>query len=47
MALIALPNDASVALHHKLGYRTVGVMTEVGYKLGRYWDGALLERPLE
>ena len=24
-SIVALPNDASVALHHRLGYRTVGV----------------------
>ena len=46
VAHIALPNDASIALHHKLGYRTVGVLTEVGHKLGRFWDVATLEREL-
>lgn len=46
VAHIALPNEASIALHHKLGYRSVGVLTEVGYKLGRYWDVATLEREL-
>ena len=46
MALISLPNDASVALHIKVGYRTVGTMNEVGYKLGRYWDAMLMEREL-
>ncbi len=44
VAIVALPNVASVALHHKLGYRTVGVLTEVGFKLGRYWDTMLLEK---
>ena len=46
MALIALPNDASVALHIKVGYRTVGTMTEAGKKLGQYWDVLLMEREL-
>ncbi len=46
IAIIALPNDASIALHHSLGYRTVGTLTEVGHKLGRHWDTALLELPL-
>ncbi len=46
IAIVALPNDASVALHHRLGYRTVGVLEEVGQKLGRYWDTMLLERRL-
>ncbi|MDH3307935.1 MAG: GNAT family N-acetyltransferase [Acidimicrobiia bacterium] len=46
VAIIALPNDASVALHHKLGFRTVGVLEEVGFKGGRYWDTMVLQRPL-
>ena len=43
-AIIALPNDASIALHHRLGYRTVGVQHEVGRMYGTYWDTELLER---
>ncbi|MDE2219159.1 MAG: N-acetyltransferase [Gammaproteobacteria bacterium] len=40
---VALPNEASVALHEKLGMRKVGELREVGYKLGRwinvgYWQ---------
>ena len=46
VAIIALPNDGSIALHHRLGYRTVGTLTEVGYKLGRHWDTELLELEL-
>ncbi len=46
IAIVALPNDASIALHHKLGYRTAGVLTDVGSKLGEYWDTEILERPL-
>ena len=46
VAIVALPNDGSVALHHKLGFRTVGVLTEVGTKLGSMWDTELLEKPL-
>lgn len=44
-AVVALPNDASIALHRKLGYRSVGVQHEVGRKFGRYWSTELLERP--
>jgi phosphinothricin acetyltransferase len=43
-AVIALPNDASIALHHRLGYRSVGVQHEVGRMYGTYWDTELLER---
>ncbi len=46
IAIIALPNDASIALHHRLGYRSAGTLTEVGYKLGRHWDTTLLELDL-
>jgi phosphinothricin acetyltransferase len=35
---IALPNDASVALHLKLGFERVGSYHEVGFKFDRYWD---------
>jgi L-amino acid N-acyltransferase YncA len=37
---IALPNDASVALHEKLGYRKVAHFSEVGFKFGRWIDVA-------
>jgi len=35
---IALPNDASVALHEAIGFRTVGVFRDVGYKRGAWRD---------
>jgi phosphinothricin acetyltransferase len=35
---IALPNEASVALHRRFGYQPLGVYREVGRKFGRYWD---------
>lgn len=43
---IALPNDASVALHEKLGFELVGTYREVGRKFGRYWDVAWFEKDL-
>ncbi len=43
-AIVALPNDASVALHRKLGFVSLGVQDEVGFKMGRYWSTMLLER---
>ncbi len=43
---VTLPNEASLALHRKFGFREVGVHTEVGRKLGRFWDVLMLERPL-
>ncbi|MES2899355.1 MAG: arsinothricin resistance N-acetyltransferase ArsN1 family B [Pseudomonadota bacterium] len=35
---IALPNDASVALHEKMGYRKAAHFEEVGFKFGRWHD---------
>ena len=46
IAIISMPNDASIVLHKRLGYRMVGVMSETGFKLGRYWDVAMMEREL-
>jgi phosphinothricin acetyltransferase len=43
-AVVALPNDASVALHHRLGFRDVGTEDECGWKLGRYWSTLTLEK---
>ncbi len=37
---IALPNEASIALHCALGFEPVGVYQEVGRKFGRFWDVA-------
>jgi phosphinothricin acetyltransferase len=46
VAGITLPNDASVALHKRFGFTQVGVFTENGRKLGRYWSVAWFERGL-
>lgn len=35
---IALPNEASVALHESLGFALVGVYRRIGYKAGAWWD---------
>ena len=43
---IALPNDASIALHETFGFTEVGTYREVGRKFGRYWDVTWWERPL-
>lgn len=44
MAVIALPNDASEALHQRLGFARAGVLREVGHKFGRYIDTAWWQR---
>lgn len=38
LAVIALPNEASVALHEKFGLRKVAHFAEVGWKFGRWQD---------
>ena len=43
---IALPNDASVALHHALGFTDAGVMHAAGFKFGRWHDVGFYERAL-
>ena len=43
VAVIALPNDASVALHRACGFSSVGVLHEVGRKFGRWIDTELFE----
>lgn len=45
-AVIALPNDASVALHRRFGFEEVGRLREVGFKHGDWWDVAYLEKAL-
>jgi phosphinothricin acetyltransferase len=38
LAVVALPNPASQALHRACGFTAVGVMHEVGFKFGRWID---------
>lgn len=42
-ALIALPNTPSRKAHMQLGYQTVGVLNEVGHKLGQFHSVELME----
>lgn len=46
-AVIALPNETSLNLHHRFGFTEVGRLDEVGYKDGRYVSTMLLECRLE
>jgi phosphinothricin acetyltransferase len=49
LAGIALPNDASIALHEGMGFTAVGTLSSVGYKLGGWrdvgWWEMRLQRP--
>jgi phosphinothricin acetyltransferase len=39
-------NAPSIGLHAALGFRQVGLLRSVGFKLGRWVDSVLMERPL-
>jgi phosphinothricin acetyltransferase len=42
-----LPNAGSEKLHQQFGFKPVGIFTDVGRKLGKYWDVMWMERPLK
>ncbi len=46
LAGIALPNQASIALHERFGFKRVAHFTEQGRKFDRYWDVGWYEKPL-
>ncbi len=46
MAVIALPNESSAALHERFGLAKVGHHTEVGFKLDRWVDVGYWQRTL-
>ena len=43
---IALPNEASVALHERLGFSHTGTYRQVGFKMGEWLDVGLWQREL-
>ncbi len=43
---IALPNEASVAVHEKLGYFHTGTYRKVGFKAGQWLDVGLWQKEL-
>lgn len=47
LAGIVLPNSASVALHERTGFRSIGVFHHVGYKLGAWHDVGWWELTLQ
>jgi L-amino acid N-acyltransferase YncA len=46
LALVALPNPASVALHEACGFEHLGTMREVGRKFDRWLDTAWYQQVL-
>lgn len=47
IGIIALPNSSSTTLHHKLGFREVGMLQKVGYKFNRYIDVGIWQKSIE
>lgn len=35
---LTLPNDTSVYLHEKMGFRKAGILSQTGYKFGQWLD---------
>lgn len=46
LGVITLPGAASVALHQRLGFAAAGVWPQAGYKLGRWHDVGVWQKPL-
>jgi L-amino acid N-acyltransferase YncA len=46
LAVLTLPNPASEGLHRAMGFTSVGIFRNVGYKLGAWHDVAWLEMSL-
>lgn len=42
----SIQQTPSIELHRALGFRTVGVLENVGYKFGRWLDSVLMQRDL-
>ncbi|MFO1054490.1 MAG: N-acetyltransferase family protein [Planctomycetota bacterium] len=43
---ITLPNDASVGLHEELGFVSIGVVADAGFKFGRWHDVGFWQKRL-
>ncbi|QUX94263.1 GNAT family N-acetyltransferase [Marinomonas sp. CT5] len=43
---ITLPNDASITIHERFGFTSVGAYREVGRKFSQYWDVEWFEKEL-
>jgi phosphinothricin acetyltransferase len=46
VAGMTLPNEASVGLHHAMGFEPVGTYRRIGYKHGSWHDVAWVQRVL-
>ncbi|MBS0274277.1 MAG: N-acetyltransferase [Proteobacteria bacterium] len=44
---VTLPNEASVRIHERFGFRRVGTYAQVGRKFGQYWDVGLFLKDMD
>ncbi|NUS10725.1 MAG: N-acetyltransferase [Streptomyces sp.] len=44
---VTVPNEASIRIHERFGFRQIGLYQEVGRKFGAYHDVAWLEKRLD
>lgn len=47
LACIALPNDASIQLHEKRGYKRVAHLPKIGYKFNKWHDIVWMQKTLD
>ena len=43
---ITIPNDPSIRLHMRLGFKQAGVLKQSGFKFSKYWDVSIFELDL-
>jgi phosphinothricin acetyltransferase len=46
IGIIALPNDASIALHESLGFEKISHLKQIGFKLGKWHDSGWWQKRL-
>jgi len=46
LAIIVDDNEASIKLHSKFGFETVGRFKEVGYKFGKWLNVVIMQKML-
>lgn len=46
IAVLALPNEASIALHEAVGFKRAGIYREIGWKNGQWHDVGMWQREL-
>lgn len=47
LAIITLPNEASLGFHRNLGFQHLGDMPNIGFKFGKWHDTSWWHRPLQ